>query len=444
MPATGEIDNGRVSTPGSPTFPAFAAVRMDFPRERAADVRQEAAAAADAALAAAGLAPGATVAVTAGSRGIADIQAITRAIVDRVRELGHRPFIVPAMGSHGGATSEGQRALLARYGITEATMGCAIRAEMEATPLGATDRGVGTYMARVAWEADAVLIVNRVKPHTDFLGVRESGLTKMLAIGLGKLEGAQACHQHVFDIGLGPAITSAAGHILETGKIAGGIAIIENAYHEVARIVSVPASGFLDREAELLLEARRLMGRLPLDEIDVLICDRMGKNISGQGLDTKIIGRSPFGYVQGQPWQPGMPLIRRIVVRDLTPETDGNAMGMGLIDIVPERFTRKINVATTLINSVTAMTPENAKTPHVVPNDEEAIALALRMLPPRDGGPRMVYVRDTLELSDSLVSDAGLPLIRDRPQATIVGPPRPLRFDAEHNLISPFEDPPAA
>jgi hypothetical protein len=430
-----------VSDGTSPSIPAFAPVRMDFPRERVGDARAAAAAAAAGVLATAGLRPGAAVAITAGSRGIADIDAITKAVVDSVRTLGYAPFIVPAMGSHGGATSDGQRAVLARYGITEGSMGCAIRSAMETESIGVADHAVETFMARVAWEADAVLIVNRVKPHTDFLGTRESGLTKMLAIGLGKLEGAQACHQHVFDIGLGAAITSASRHILATGKIAGGIAIIENAYHEVAQIVAVPSAGLLDREAELLLEARRLMGRLPLDEIDVLVCDRMGKNISGQGLDTKIIGRSPFGYVQGQPWQPGMPLIRRIVVRDLTPETDGNAMGMGLVDIVPERFVRKVNVATTLINSDTAMTPENAKTPHVVPNDEEAILLALRMLPPRAGGPRMVYVRDTLELSDSLVSDACLPLVAGRAHTTVRGASRPLRFDREHNLISPFEGP---
>ena len=421
-------------------IPEFAPVRMDFPRERVADVRAATAAAVSDVLGSKRFRAGASVAITAGSRGIVDIDAITRTVVDSVRSLGYDPLIVPAMGSHGGATSDGQRAVLARYGITEATMGCPIRSEMDVTPLGEGDLGVEAFMARAAWQADAVLIVNRVKPHTDFLGIRESGLTKMLAIGLGKLEGAQACHQHVFDIGLGAAITSAASLILATGKVAGGIAIIENAYHEVARIDAVPSSAFLDREAELLLEARRLMGRLPLDEIDVLVCDRMGKNISGQGLDTKIIGRSPFGYVQGQPWQPGMPIIRRIVVRDLTPETAGNAMGMGLIDVVPERFLHKVNVATTLINSITAMTTENAKTPHVVPNDEEAIRLALRMLPPREGGPRVVYVRDTLELADSLVSEACLASLAGREQVAVLGPAGPLRFDAARNLISPFEE----
>lgn len=425
-------------------IPTFAPVRMEFPRDRVADVRAAAANAAQDALRSSPLRPGASIAITAGSRGIVDIAAITRAVVDRVRGLGFTPFIVPAMGSHGGATAEGQRAVLERYGITEETMGCPIRADMDVVQLGAGDLGVEAFMARAAHVADAVLIVNRVKPHTDFLGIRESGLTKMLAIGLGKLEGAQACHQHVFDIGLGAAITSAATRILATGKVAGGIAIIENAYHEVARIEGVPAAAFLEREAALLLEARRLMGRLPLDEIDVLICDRMGKNISGQGLDTKIIGRSPFGYVQGQPWQPGMPVIRRIVVRDLTPETAGNAMGMGLIDIVPERFVRKVDLATTLINSITAMTTENAKTPHVVANDEEAILLALRMLPPRAGGPRVVYVRDTLELADSFVSEACLPLVREQPLATIRGELRSLRFDHAGDLVSPFETSTAA
>jgi hypothetical protein len=420
-------------------FPQLVPIRSSFPRPRVPDVRAATSEAVLAVLSAAGVKKGARVAITAGSRGIDAIAEITRAAVDATRSVGCSPYIVPAMGSHGGATSDGQRALLAHYGITDETMGCPIHDDMDVVPLGAGEHSVEAFIARAAFDAETVLVINRIKPHTDFHGTRESGLAKMVAIGLGKLEGARACHVHVFGIGLGAAIESATSVILKTGKIAGGVAIIENAYHEVARIEPVPAAQILEREIDLLAEARSLMGRLPLDEIDVLLCDRMGKNISGQGLDTKIIGRSPFGYVQGRPWHDGMPVIRRIVVRDLTDETDGNAMGMGLVDIVTTRYLSKVDERSTLINSITAMTTENAKRPHVVDSDREALMLAARMIPPPGpAGLRIVYVRDTLELTTAYVSEACLPHVARRPEIEIIGPPRPLTFDASGNIVSPF------
>jgi hypothetical protein len=400
---------------------------------------RESADAAAALLSGAGLRGGARVAITAGSRGIAQIADLTRAVVTRTSALGYEPFIVPAMGSHGGATGAGQRQVLAHYAITEETMGCPIQDDMASVPLGTTSEGVATFMGRIAWEAEAVLVLNRVKPHTDFHGNLESGLAKMIAIGLGKLEGARACHDHVFGIGLGAAIASAAAHILATRKIIGGIAVIENAYHEIAKVVGVPSSHLLAREEALLHEARELVGRLPLDEVDVLICDRMGKNISGQGLDTKVIGRSPFGYVQGQPWRPEMPIVRRIIVRDLSAETDGNAMGMGLIDIVPERFMRKVDMAATLVNSVTARTTENAKRPLTATNDREALEFAMRTIPPRLDGPRLIYVRDTLSLTDALVSEGALSRLAGRDDVTQISSLAPLVFDQAGDLISPFE-----
>jgi hypothetical protein len=277
------------------------------------------------------------------------------------------------MGSHGGATAPGQRHLLAHYGVTEELVGAPIRDDMAARSLGVTPEGVEAFIAEAGWQGDGVLLLNRVKPHTDFKGPLESGLAKMCAIGLGKYEAARECHRQVFGMGLGKAIRAAAGRVIESGKIIGGVAILENAYHETARIEAVALDDFFAHEERLLIEAKRLMGRLPLDEIDVLICDRMGKNISGAGIDTNIIGRSVYGYEHGRPWHEGMPVIHRIVVRDLADESDGNAVGMGMVDFVPRRFARKVNEEVTVLNATTARSPENAKWPIVLQNDRECL-----------------------------------------------------------------------
>ncbi len=417
--------------------PRFVPMQMSFPRPRIADVGVAVEDSVATLLAACPLPDGAQVGVTVGSRGISGIAAIARAAVDAIGRRRLRPFVIPAMGSHGGATADGQRHLLAHYGITEETMGVEIRAEMATHALGRTSDGVEAFIAQTGWDADAVVLLNRVKPHTDFKDELESGLSKMCAIGLGKLDGAQECHSHVFGIGLGRAIRSAARRVIETGKILGGIALVENAYHETALIEPVRPDELFDREEVLLAEARRLMGRLPLDDVDVLICDRMGKNISGAGLDTNVIGRSVYGYVQGQAWRPEMPVVRRIIVRDLADESDGNAVGMGLVDFVSERFAHKVNMEVTALNALTARSPENAKWPIVTKNDQESLRLALSILPARPHGPRIVYVRDTLELASLRVSEACVPLLAAR-RDVVLGEPEPLEFDAAGDIVSPF------
>jgi hypothetical protein len=341
------------------------------------------------------------------------------------------------MGSHGGATASGQRHLLAHYDVTEEEVGAPIRDDMTARSLGMSPEGVETFIAEVAWHADGVLLLNRVKPHTDFKGPLESGLAKMCAIGLGKYEGARECHRQVFGIGLGNAIRAAAGRVIESGKIIGGVAILENAYHETARIEAVAIDGFFAHEERLLTEAKRLMGRLPLYEIDVLVCDRMGKNISGAGIDTNIIGRGVYGYEHGRPWHDGMPVIHRIVVRDLAEESDGNAVGMGMLDFVPRRFARKVNEEVTVLNATTARSPENAKWPIVLESDRDCLRMALATSPERAGGPLVVYVRDTLELGRAFVSEACVLLLRDRADIEIAGPPEFLRWSAD-DIVSPF------
>ena len=419
-------------------IPLFFAVRQAFDRPRVADLASSVRGEMEKVLPPGSVAAGARIGVTAGSRGIRDIAAVARAAVDFLKDRQAQPFVLPAMGSHGGATAEGQRQLIAHYGVTEEAMACPVRAEMETRSLGRTAAGVEVRMAETAWQSDGVLLVNRVKPHTDYKGPLESGLVKICAIGLGKYRGAREIHRHLFTLGLGPAIREVAGTLVSTGRVLGGLAILENAYHETARVVGVPVPALFETEEKLLAEARGLMGRLPLDEIDVLVCDRLGKNISGTGLDTNIVGRSIYGYTPGQPWSDGMPRILRIVVMDLSDESDGNAVGMGLVDLVPERFIRRVDHEVTALNSLTSCSPAGAKTPVVLPDDREAVLAAIRTSRLRPEGPRVVYVRDTLELDDVLVSEACRPLVEGRDGIEIVAGPDPLRFDDGGRLISPF------
>jgi hypothetical protein len=419
-------------------IPLFFTVRQTFDRPRVHDLAATVRGEMERVLPAGSVPACVRIGVTVGSRGIRDVAAVVRTAVDFLKARGARPFVLPAMGSHGGATLEGQRQLIAHYGVTEEAMGCPVRAEMETRSLGRTASGVEVRMAETAWQADGVLLVNRVKPHTDYKGPLESGLAKICAIGLGKYEGAREIHRHLFTLGLGPAIRGVAEKLVETGRVLGGLAILENAYHETAKVVGVPARGLFEAEEALLVEARRLMGRLPLDELDVLVCDRLGKNISGTGLDTNIVGRSIYGYTPGLPWCDGMPRILRVAVMDLSDESDGNAVGMGLVDFVPERFVRRVDHEVTRLNALTSCSPAGAKTPVVLPDDREAILAAIRTSPLRAGGPRIVYVRDTLELELALVSEACRPLVEGRDGMEVVSGPAPLRFDGEGRLLSPF------
>jgi hypothetical protein len=419
-------------------LPRFFRVRQTFDRPRVADpaatVREEL----GRILPAGSIAPGSRIGVTVGSRGISGIATMVRAAVEFLRARGAEPFIIPAMGSHGGASAEGQRQLLAHYGVTEEAMGCPVRAEMQTRSLGRTPSGIEARIADVAWNSDGILLMNRIKPHTDFKGPIESGLVKICAIGLGKYDGAREIHRHLFTAGLGAAIRSVAEAIVASGKIKGAIAVLENAYHETAAITGVSVQSLFETEERLLEEARRLMGRLPLQEVDVLVCDRLGKNISGAGLDTNIIGRSVYGYTQGQPWRDDMPRILRIVVMELSPESDGNAVGMGLVDFVPERFMERVDRDVTTLNALTSCSPVGAKTPVVLPDDRKAILAAIQTSPIRPEGPRVSYIRDTLELEHVLVSEACRPLLEAGHGIEIDSDPKPLRFDDRGRLQSPF------
>ena len=381
---------------------------------------------------ASGMRAGSTVAVATGSRGIGNIATIVGNVVAALGKAGLKPFVVPAMGSHGGATSEGQQRVLENYGISEATMGCPIRSDIEPASLGETADGLPVFFDRNALGADHIVVVNRVKPHTDFKGSVGSGLMKMLAIGLGKQKGASYYHGAVFEYGFEHMITTVSQHVLQHAPVAFGLAIIENAYDRTAHIVGVPAHALQREERRLFQEAQRLMPRLPSDDIDILIVDEMGKNISGTGMDTNIIGRR----MQNFETEPANPRVLRIIVRDLTPESEGNAVGIGLADFTTRRLVDKINHRYTYVNSITGMSPQKSRIPVFLDTDREVIEAAfstIGMKPPEDG--RAVRIRNTLSLGRIAVSDALSEELADREDIEIPGRSAPLEFD-DHGTLA--------
>ncbi|GAB4437565.1 MAG: lactate racemase domain-containing protein [Chloroflexi bacterium OHK40] len=365
--------------------------------------------------------PGMRVAVTAGSRGIRDIVAITAAAVAWLREAGAEPFIVPAMGSHGGATATGQLKLLASLGITEASMGCPIHATMDVVELGQIADGTPVYMDRFAAEADGVLAINRVKTHTSFEGPIESGLAKICAVGLGKRQGAETVHRTAV-YGLKQQMVPMARVVVERGNVLAGLAIVEDAREQTAELVALPPEEIGGpAEARLLERSKALMARLPFHQLDVLVVDELGKNISGTGMDTNVIGRLP---IPGEP-PPTSPVINVIVVLDLTPETQGNANGMGLADLTTARLASKVDFRSTYVNVLTAGLVGLCKggLPIVLPTGRDAVATAVKVCGranPADA--RLARIRNTLLLEELLVSPALLPEVEAHPGLELLGP----------------------
>ncbi len=349
------------------------------------------------------------IALAVGSRGIAKLREIVHATVQWLRAAGARPFAFPAMGSHGGATAEGQRQVLAEYGVTPENIGCPIRSDMATVITGTTPHGDRVFMDRNAWHSDGVVAINRVKPHTDFYGRIESGLTKMIAIGMGKADGARECHRAIRKYGNEQAIRAAAQVSLATGKILAGLAVVENELHQIAAIRAVRHENLFAVEEETLQLARRLVARLPFTQLDLLIVDEMGKNVSGTGMDTKVIGR---GIRLPKQKPADVPAISLIYVRDLTDESDGNALGVGLADLVHQRLYRKIRLEETYVNVQTSLNLPVARVPMHVGSDREAFDLALAALgSPAPSEQRLVWIRNTLELDHLFASE---PLLRDR------------------------------
>ncbi|MEM3716636.1 MAG: lactate racemase domain-containing protein [Candidatus Bathyarchaeia archaeon] len=379
--------------------------------------------------------PGAKIAIAVGSRGIAHIAEIVASIVEEVKKAGGEPFIVPAMGSHGGATPEGQIAVLKSLGITRESVGAPIQATMEVKEVGRLSNGAPVYVDKAAANADGIIVVNRIKPHTDFKGRIESGLMKMMAIGLGKQKGAEIIHRYQLE-GYHKLIPEAAKVIMEKTPIILGVAIVENARHEIALIRALKPEEIEEEEAKLLEIAKDLMARIPFREIDVLIVDEMGKNISGTGMDTNVIGRF---WASPEEYEPRAPKIKRIVVLDLTEESRGNAVGIGLADITTKRLVSKIDFEETFVNCFTSTWPETAKIPPFLPSDRDAILMAIRCCGPIDPEKaKIVRIKNTLELEYMWISESLCELVkRDKDlseRIEILGEPEEMQFDVLGNL----------
>ena len=411
-------------------FPALYTIRQRFPHDCLADVLGTLRA--ELAGCPARVRPGMRVALAVGSRGIANLAAVVRETVDWVRAQGGEPFIVPAMGSHGGATAAGQKAVLAEYGITEAGVGAPVRSSMEVVELPRGDCALPVYCDRLAAAADATIIINRVKPHTSFHGRHESGLMKMTAIGLGKHQQALAIHARGVT-GLRDLMPRVAAQILAQGNILLGIALVENAYDETCHLAVLPAAEIAEREPALLEMARARMPRLPLDDIDLLIVEEMGKNISGLGMDPNIIGRLK---IAGQP-EPETPHIRLIYVRDLTEATQGNATGMGLADLMARRAAEKIDYRATYANVITTGWLERGKLPVVADTDRAALEIAECSLATQAAPPwRIVRVRNTLHLDLLQVSAPALDALAGRADIEHLGAAALTARDAD--TLAPF------
>ncbi|MEK7406318.1 MAG: hypothetical protein AAB225_14545 [Acidobacteriota bacterium] len=416
-------------------FPRILLVRQHFPDLSVPDIPAEVNRELARCAFAARLKPGSRVAIGVGSRGIANLATIVRAVVDYWKSAGMEPFLFPAMGSHGAATAEGQADVLKHYGVDEATMGCPIISALDVVPLGATPEGIETFMDRRAYESGGVFLVNRVKWHTDFEGKIESGLFKMMAIGVGKFAGAQIYHTHAYKIGLEEMIRRVGRKVISSGKILGGLAVLEDANHNTGRLEAVPVDILEQREEELLALVKSWMGRIPLD-LDILIVDEIGKNISGAGLDTKVINRSiNAGY---NPF-PFLARIERIFVRDLSELTYGNAVGIGMADVIPDRILEKIDWAPTHINSLTASTPAAIRTPIHFASDRECLEKLWPTVGRLDPGQVTVgWIRNTMRLNLLALSENLLPEVRDNAALEVLGPPREMKFDAAGNLVSPL------
>lgn len=376
---------------------------------------------------------GQRIGVTAGSRGITNIVNILKAIVETVRDTGAHPVLIPAMGSHGGGTPAGQLAVLRKLGISEESTGAGIISEIEGTILGHLNEHTPVYVSRAALACDGIIVVNRVKPHTSFHGPVESGIHKMIAVGLGGPAGAKAIHRAGAPA-LPEIIPAIAREIMKHVHIIAGLAIIENAYEETELIEAVSPEELEKKESILLEQARKAMPSLPLSNIDLLIVDQMGKNFSGTGMDTNIIGRL---RIQGLP-EPESPRIKRIAVLDLSPETNGNANGIGLADFTTRRLVDKIDFQATYKNTLTATFTQRAMIPITMENDRETIRVALESIGlSNPEKAKVLRIKNTLDLAEIQVSDSILAEVLSHPRVELVKKPAAMEFDDTGNLL-PF------
>ena len=380
-----------------------------------------------------GVSAGQSVAITAGSRGITNIAQIIRATAEFFQSLDAKPFIVPAMGSHGGGTAEGQRRVIESYGITEEYCGCPIRASMETQIIGEAKEGFPIFFDRHANEADHVVVCGRVKSHTNFAGDIQSGLMKMMMIGLGKKDGAALYHQAIKEHGFPQIIRSVAPKVIEHANILVGLAIVENANDQTAHIEAVLPDDFQTRECALLEMAKRWMPSLPFRDIDILLIDQIGKNISGTGMDTNVIGRKHTERTSDQPE------IRHIIIRDLSPETLGNATGIGFAEFCLSRVLEKMDREATVLNCLTALDVDGAKIPVDFATDQVALTQAFAMQglkPPHE--VRLVWIRNTGRLREFVCSESLLEEVSGIEHLEVVSDVRPLPLSADGFLDDNF------
>src|SRR5580693_1617915 len=415
-------------------LPRLLVVRQKFPDRRIPDAAAEVRSQLGASNFAARLKPGARIAIGVGSRGIHNIASIVRSAVRYWKDAGMQPFLFPAMGSHGAASAAGQANVLAHYGITEASMGCPLISQLEVVSLGKTADGIEAFMDREAYNSDGVMLIGRVKWHTDFAGKIESGLFKMMAIGLGKFAGAQRYHAYAYRLGLEHIIATVGRQVLKSGKILGGLAILEDANHNTGKIDAVPVELMEQREQENLALVKTWMAKIPLD-LDILILDEIGKNISGAGMDTKVVNRGVNG--EYNPW-PNTPRFERIFVRDLSELTYNSAVGLGMADVVSTRLVKRINWEPTTINSLTANTPAAIRIPVHFPTDREC----LQRFAPTVGKLDLSevtygWIRNTMELGRLALSENLRATVEANPMLEIEAT-LDFDFDGQNNLISPF------
>lgn len=369
---------------------------------------------------------GQRVAVAVGSRGISRIDELTKTVIDELKRIGAEPFIVPCMGSHGGATAEGQTEVLAHLGIDEERMNCPVRSSMEVVLLDSLPNGLPVYCDKIAaTEADAIIVINRIKPHTAFRGTIESGMFKMISIGLGKQKGAEACHQLGFKY-MAENVPAMARVMIEKLPIRFGVAIVENAYDQICRIEVLGTDIMEEREKELLVEAKSRLPQILFSELDVLVIDYIGKNISGDGADPNITGRYPTPYAHGGPE------VNKMVVLDLTPESQGNANGVGTADFTTSRLVSKTDWPSTYANGLTSTVCAPTKQATTLANDRDAIKAGIKTCNILDYSTcRLLRIRDTLHLGTIEISESLLEEARNNPRIEILDGPYEWAFDEE-------------
>ena len=371
------------------------------------------------------------VAIAVGSRGISQIDEIVKSVVGQVQKTGAEPFVVPSMGSHGGATAQGQKEILENYGISEEKINVPVVSSMETVHLGKTKSGISVCIDKNANEADHIIVINRIKPHTEFEGSIESGLVKMMVIGLGKHKGALNAHNYAVKYGYEKTLAEIGTYIIDNAKITYGVAIVENGYSGTHTLRVINGSDIYEKEKQILDIARKTCPQLPFKAFDILIVDECGKEISGTGMDTKVIGRIMNIYED----ELQEPKITRIILRGLTKNTHGNAVGIGLADFVTRNVYDNINFEMTYINCLTAVAPEKARLPIVCQNDYEALKAAIATCGPvNEENIKIVWIKYTSQLGEMYISDGLVNTTKENTSIQFVGKPETISFDSDGNL----------